>query len=177
MAAVLAGYSVQFTTAMTLVAGLAKAHSARRLDEKLLGLSKSKLLIVDELGYLPLEPLVWLRPGQAREAARMLRDSVAVLEAANSTTFAVRVRKRLACALLMSGRPFQAWQELNTAYEIASRPSFWVFNCAVIHWARTSPVSGSLNSRKPSMPASSGPFGWKLRPTDSRRAPRRWTPC
>lgn len=39
-----------------LVAGLAKAHGERRPDEKLLVLSKPKLLIVDELGYLPLEP-------------------------------------------------------------------------------------------------------------------------
>jgi DNA replication protein DnaC len=54
--AILAGYTVQFTTATTLVAGLAKAHGERRLDEKLLSLSKPKLLIVDELGYLPLEP-------------------------------------------------------------------------------------------------------------------------
>jgi DNA replication protein DnaC len=54
--AILAGYSVQFTTAMALVAGLAKAQGEKRLDEKLLALSKAKLLIVDELGYLPLEP-------------------------------------------------------------------------------------------------------------------------
>lgn len=54
--AILAGYSVQFTTAMALVAGLTKAHGERRLDEKLLGFTKAKLLIVDELGYLPLEP-------------------------------------------------------------------------------------------------------------------------
>ncbi len=54
--AILAGYPVQFTTATTLVAGLAKAHGERRLDEKLLALAKPKLLIVDELGYLPLEP-------------------------------------------------------------------------------------------------------------------------
>ena len=37
-------------------AGRAKAHAEKRLDEKLLALSKAKLLIVDELGYLPLEP-------------------------------------------------------------------------------------------------------------------------
>jgi DNA replication protein DnaC len=54
--AILAGYSVQFSTAMPLVASLAKAHSEQRLDEKLLSLAKAKLLIVDELGYLPLEP-------------------------------------------------------------------------------------------------------------------------
>jgi DNA replication protein DnaC len=54
--AILAGYSVQFTTAMALVAGLAKAQGEKRLDEKLLGFTKAKLLIIDELGYLPLEP-------------------------------------------------------------------------------------------------------------------------
>ena len=54
--AILAGYTVQFTTAMALVAGLAKAHGDKRLDEKLMALAKPKLLIVDELGYLPLEP-------------------------------------------------------------------------------------------------------------------------
>ena len=54
--AILAGYSVQFTTAMALVAGLVKAQSEKRLDEKLMALAKPKLLIIDELGYLPLEP-------------------------------------------------------------------------------------------------------------------------
>ena len=54
--AILAGYTVRFATATSLVAMLAKAHGERRLDEKLLELSKPKLLIVDELGYLPLEP-------------------------------------------------------------------------------------------------------------------------
>lgn len=53
--AIPARYTVQFTTATTLVAGLAKAHGERRPDEKLLALAKPKLLTVDELGYLPLE--------------------------------------------------------------------------------------------------------------------------
>lgn len=55
-AAILAGYAAQFSTATTLVAGLVKAQTERRLEERLLTLSKPKLLIVDELGYLPLEP-------------------------------------------------------------------------------------------------------------------------
>jgi DNA replication protein DnaC len=54
--AILAGYAVQFATAATLVASLAKAHAERRLEEKLTALAKPRLLIVDELGYLPLEP-------------------------------------------------------------------------------------------------------------------------
>jgi DNA replication protein DnaC len=54
--AIRAGYAVQFVTAMTLVASLAKAHAEKRLEDRLLSLAKPKLLIVDELGYLPLEP-------------------------------------------------------------------------------------------------------------------------
>ena len=48
-------YSVQFVTAATLVAMLAKAHYAGLLDKQLTQLSRPKLLIIDELGYLPFE--------------------------------------------------------------------------------------------------------------------------
>jgi DNA replication protein DnaC len=54
--AILAGYTVLFIQATTLVAALAKAHADGRLDDKLAQLAKPKLLIVDELGYLPFEP-------------------------------------------------------------------------------------------------------------------------
>lgn len=54
--AIVAGYSVLFTGAMELVANLAKAHAEGRLEERLTHYAKPKLLIVDELGYLPLEP-------------------------------------------------------------------------------------------------------------------------
>lgn len=40
---------------IALVASLAKAHGEKRLAEKLLALSRPKLLIIDGLGYLPLE--------------------------------------------------------------------------------------------------------------------------
>ena len=63
------GYSVLFVAAPALVAALAKAHADGRLEERLTFFAKPKLLIVDELGYLPLEPnaahlffqLVWRR--------------------------------------------------------------------------------------------------------------------
>ena len=55
-AAIREGYSVLFTTAPALVAGLAKAHAEGRLEERLSFYSKPKLLIVDELGYLPFDP-------------------------------------------------------------------------------------------------------------------------
>ncbi|CAN7632279.1 IS21-like element ISSme2 family helper ATPase IstB [Pararhizobium sp. LjRoot235] len=48
-------YNVQFVTAATLVAMLAKAHNDGSLDKQLTILSRPKLLIIDELGYLPFE--------------------------------------------------------------------------------------------------------------------------
>ena len=54
--AILAGYAVQFVSATALVASLAKGHAQGRLEEKLITHIKPKLLIIDELGYLPLEP-------------------------------------------------------------------------------------------------------------------------
>ena len=54
--AIVAGHTVLFTGAMALVANLAKAQVEGRLEERLAHFAKPKLLIVDELGYLPLEP-------------------------------------------------------------------------------------------------------------------------
>ena len=54
--AIVAGYTVLFVSAPTLVAQLAKAHADGRLEERLTHFAKPKLLIVDELGYLPFEP-------------------------------------------------------------------------------------------------------------------------
>src|SRR6266540_500811 len=54
--AIAVGYSVLFVSATALVAALVKAQLDGRLDEKLTHYAKPKLLLVDELGYLPLEP-------------------------------------------------------------------------------------------------------------------------
>jgi len=54
-AAIEQGYSVLFIPAMVMAASLAKAHSEGRLEERLAHYTKPKLLIIDELGYLPLE--------------------------------------------------------------------------------------------------------------------------
>jgi DNA replication protein DnaC len=50
------GYSVLFSPAIGLITALAKGHAEGKLEEKLAFYAKPKLLIVDELGYLPLEP-------------------------------------------------------------------------------------------------------------------------
>ena len=54
--AVMRGYSVLYTSAMGLIGALAKAHASGTLEERLGYFAKPKLLIIDELGYLPLEP-------------------------------------------------------------------------------------------------------------------------
>ena len=54
-AVVEAGHSVLFVTATTLVAALTRAQSEGKLAEQLGFYSKPKLLIIDELGYLPFE--------------------------------------------------------------------------------------------------------------------------
>jgi DNA replication protein DnaC len=51
-----AGYSMLFTSASALIAHLVKAHAQGQLEEKLGHYTKPKLLIIDELGYLPIEP-------------------------------------------------------------------------------------------------------------------------
>lgn len=50
------GYSTLFTQATTLLTQLARSHQEGRLEERLIFYSKPKLLIIDELGYLPFEP-------------------------------------------------------------------------------------------------------------------------
>jgi DNA replication protein DnaC len=54
--AVQQGYSVLFTPAVALITDLVKAQADGRLEEKLTRYAKPKLLIIDEFGYLPLEP-------------------------------------------------------------------------------------------------------------------------
>jgi DNA replication protein DnaC len=49
------GHTVLFTTATGLLSVLSKAESEGRLEEKLINYVKPRLLIVDELGYLPFE--------------------------------------------------------------------------------------------------------------------------
>ena len=49
------GYRVLFTTAAGMIAALAKALAEGRLDEKLKLYAVPRLLIIDEIGYLPID--------------------------------------------------------------------------------------------------------------------------
>ena len=51
------GHRVYFTTAVDLAARLTKAVDGNRLHRQIKTLTQPKLLIIDEVGYLPLEPL------------------------------------------------------------------------------------------------------------------------
>jgi DNA replication protein DnaC len=51
------GYRTMFITAAGLIASLVRAHNENRLEEKLKYLVQPKLLIIDEIGYLPIERL------------------------------------------------------------------------------------------------------------------------
>jgi DNA replication protein DnaC len=55
--AIAAGYRVLFTAATALIAALAKAHTENRLEEKLKVYTVPKLLVVDEIGYIPIDRL------------------------------------------------------------------------------------------------------------------------
>ncbi len=53
--AIHAGHHVLFTSAQTLLGNLGRAHQEGRLEEKLKAYQMAKLLIVDEIGYIPIE--------------------------------------------------------------------------------------------------------------------------
>ena len=55
--AIEAGYRVFFSTAANLIGTLTKAHGDGRLDEKLKFYVTPRLLIIDEIGYLPIDRL------------------------------------------------------------------------------------------------------------------------
>ena len=54
-AACQSGYRVKFTTAASLVAQLRHTSSQGRLDRELAAIGRNDLLIIDELGYLPID--------------------------------------------------------------------------------------------------------------------------
>ena len=49
------GYRVLFTTAAAMIATLTKAAGEGRLDEKLKVYTVPRLLVIDEIGYLPID--------------------------------------------------------------------------------------------------------------------------
>ena len=52
-----AGFRVNFANASILVERLARAEKEKKLEDRIRGLSKFQLLIIDEIGYLPFDEL------------------------------------------------------------------------------------------------------------------------
>jgi DNA replication protein DnaC len=83
-----AGHRVAFATAAEWVARLADAHAAGRLHEELRRLGRIPLVVIDEVGYIPLEA-----------------------EAANLFFQFVSSRYERASVIVTSNRPFARWGE------------------------------------------------------------------
>jgi hypothetical protein len=73
--AILAGHSVQFVAATTVVAQLAQGHSEGRLEERLAQFAEPKLLIIDELGISPLNRMPRIWSSNRESSLRERRDS------------------------------------------------------------------------------------------------------
>jgi DNA replication protein DnaC len=75
-AVVEAGHSVLFTSATALLAALSKGETDNQLSDRLMFYTKPKLLIIDELGYLPFErrsaPLFFQLVARRYERASLL---------------------------------------------------------------------------------------------------------
>ena len=82
-------HSTYFINCNDLIEALKKAHSHNRLDDKLKTLSKYKLLIIDEVGYLPIDT----------EAANMLFQLINKRYEKNST-------------IITTNKSFSRWGEL-----------------------------------------------------------------
>lgn len=82
-------HTTYFINCNDLIETLKKAHSHNRLDEKLKTLAKYKLLIIDEVGYLPID----------LEAANMLFQLINKRYEKNST-------------IITTNKPFSKWGEL-----------------------------------------------------------------
>ena len=90
-------HSTYFINCNDLVQSLKKAHLQNRLDDKLKTLSKYKLLIIDEVGYLPIDV----------DAANMLFQLINKRYEKNST-------------IITTNKPFSKWGELFGDYMIAN---------------------------------------------------------
>ncbi len=84
-----AGHRVAFATAADWVARLAEAHSAGRLQAELARLGRYRLVVVDEVGYIPFEA-----------------------EAANLFFQLVSARYERASLIVTSNKPFGRWGEV-----------------------------------------------------------------
>ena len=82
-------YSTYFISCHDLILNLKKAHLENRLENRLNNYSKYKLLIIDEVGYLPLD-----------------------IESANMLFQLISKRYEKSCTIITTNKPFSKWNEI-----------------------------------------------------------------
>jgi DNA replication protein DnaC len=82
-------YSTYFISCSDLILNLKKAHLENRLEARLKHYSKYKLLIIDEVGYLPLD-----------------------IESANMLFQLISKRYEKNCTIITTNKPFSKWNEI-----------------------------------------------------------------
>jgi len=82
-------YSTYFITCHDLIAQLKKAHLENRLEARLKNYAKYKILIIDEVGYLPVD-----------------------IESANILFQLISKRYEKHCTIITTNKPFSKWGEI-----------------------------------------------------------------
>jgi DNA replication protein DnaC len=90
-------YSTYYINCHTLIEQLNKAHYENRLPERLKALSKYKVLIIDEIGYLPMD-----------------------IQGANLFFQLIAKRYEKASTILTSNKSFSQWNDIFSDVTIAS---------------------------------------------------------
>lgn len=97
MASCQGGFTAYFVTLSELIGLLKKAHQSGRLKSKLKALAKPKVLVLDEMGYLPLD-----------------------LEESNLFFQLICARYEKGSIILTSNKSYGAWNEIFPDMTIAS---------------------------------------------------------
>ncbi len=82
-------YSTYFISCHDLILNLKKAHLENRLESRLKHYAKYKILIIDEVGYLPLD-----------------------IESANMLFQLISKRYEKSCTIITTNKPFSKWNEI-----------------------------------------------------------------
>jgi DNA replication protein DnaC len=113
--AVMEGYRTYFTQAMPLIASLTKAYAENRIEERLKFYCQPKLLIIDEIGYIPID----------RHGAHLFFQLVSR-------------RYEKGALILTSNRGFSQWNEIFNDPVIAT-----AILDRILHHATTINIKGS----------------------------------
>ena len=165
-----------FTTAANLIATLTKAHAEGRLDEKLKLYTTPRLLIIDEIGYLPIDRLganlFFQLISRRYERGPMILTSNQSFgawgEVFGDRVIATAILDRLlhhAVTLNIRGNSYRLKEKLKAglvrAEEARSTEPGGEFSIPITGeiWMPLTPAPGRLPARSPCRPCSGHPSG------------------